>query len=217
MQISAEMRWFWNCPVAPEALAWFCSGPFSPGGGGKTLRRDVYLVDMDQDELGLKKRGANDGVEVKGLVAVLRDPIAVGSTLVYPQIWTKWLSHALTFESMPTQSVCKTRWLRKFSISGGKINEIPLGEDEKPLTGRLPDEGCNVELTDVFLERAGVRWMTIGFEAFGELSSVEGHLRRVIEHLVASKIPRLSAGRQFSYPAWLNGLDKLQVQITGDL
>ena len=54
MQVSAESRWFWS-GSAPERLEeWFCGKHPDgiPAGGGKE-RRDDYLRDLNQDELGI--------------------------------------------------------------------------------------------------------------------------------------------------------------------
>ena len=63
---SAELRWFFKGPPPAALDSWFRSGHIPPGGG--EIRRDEYLRDPKQQQLGVKKRGRNPGVEIKGLV-----------------------------------------------------------------------------------------------------------------------------------------------------
>jgi hypothetical protein len=79
-----------------------------------------------------------------------------------------------------------------------------LGVDETPVDGRaLPGLGCNVELTRVELRGEQV-WWTLGFEAFGELSSVERSLRNTLSIMAARQPPPLGTGELLNYPAWLS-------------
>jgi hypothetical protein len=202
MQVSAEIRWFWSakCPDAVET--WFRSGPVQPGGGN--AREDEYLHEPSQTEFGLKRRGEKLGVEAKGLVAVLPHPSDAVPFVGPIEIWCKWQSPTLTIRDLPTVRTRKVRWLRKFDTNGGEPTEILLGEDEAPQDQRpLPTFGCNVELTRVEL-RAEHVWWTLGFEAFGDLSSVEQSLRSTLSVVTARRPPSLGSGEFLSYPAWLS-------------
>ena len=60
MQVSAEVRWFWDVlNVPPNLDAWFVSGMghFPPGGGDEE-RSDEYVLDVRQAELGIKGSSA---------------------------------------------------------------------------------------------------------------------------------------------------------------
>ncbi len=200
MVVSAEVRWFWKDALPQGLDAWFRSGLFPPGGG--TPRRDEYLVDAAQPELGLKKRGATPGVEVKGLVAVRGTLAAPFSGHV--QIWSKWTSHALTIDHLPRIVVEKTRWLRKYDTSGPRVSEVPLDGDERPLQSpqRALARGCQFELVALRLADGGGAWWSLGFEAFGDLATIEESLQRTVAS-VAPSVPPLTDGRELSYPAWL--------------
>jgi hypothetical protein len=97
----------------------------------------------------------------------------------------------------------KRRWLRKFDTGGPTVTEIPLGADERPKAGGLPDDGCNVELTEVWLEDPARLWTTLGFEAFGSFDRVERSLGATLTQMSAVAMPRIGAGQALSYPAWL--------------
>ncbi len=207
MEVSAEIRWFWEGAGPPGLREWFRSEEShgcAAGGGG--LRVDAYLSDPKQEELGIKVRGSQKGVEVKGLVAVIgegcRDSPFVGPI----QIWTKWSSDALSLTDAPLILVSKRRWLRKLVTASPEVREIALDDREFPIDGnRSPDEGCNVEYTEISIERFG-QWVTLGFEAFGALNTVEATLRRTVAQLSLRQPPSLAHGRCLSYPAWLHGL-----------
>jgi hypothetical protein len=203
MQNSAEIRWFWPSPLLEGVESWFRSAPFAPGGGKPRL--DVYLVDPAQLELGIKKRGDKGGIEVKGLVGRFSSAFRIGTLVARGDLWTKWNSPALKLDGLMTQNANKIRWLRKFVVTDASVREIQLREDETPLNReeRLPEQGCNLELTKVSLIKGGPEWSTIGFESFGDYISVEAVLRRTLEHLAKAALPTFSAGEELSYPAWL--------------
>ncbi len=79
-----------------------------------------------------------------------------------------------------------------------------MAKDEAP-TGHRPlfQQGCNVELTRIELEQKQV-WRTLGFEAFGELSSIERNLRAALSVMTARRPPPFAPGDLLSYPAWLD-------------
>ena len=200
MIVSAEMRWFWPGECPDRFDAWFQAGSRPPGLGS---REDEYLYERGQTELGIKRRGEKPGIEIKGLVAVLprsRDPAPFAGAI---EIWCKWPS-AATLRNSPTVKMNKKRWLRKFDMSGAEPVEIPLLKDDAPADHRpFPQEGCNVELTRIALERGEV-WWTFGFEAFGDLSSVERNLHAALALMAERRPPPIAPGERLSYPAWLD-------------
>lgn len=199
MQVSAEVRWFWKGSLPAGLESWFRGGAVPPGGGG--LRIDEYLVAASQTELGIKKRGTNAGVEIKGLVdvrAALPAPFAARV-----EIWSKWTSPALTIDHAARVAVRKTRRVRKYDTAGSAVVECVLGEDEQPIGASPPVRGCQLDLVMLKADCADADWWTLGFEAFGPLDGVEDSLRRTARH-VASTIPPLDRGLALSYPAWLD-------------
>lgn len=204
MFVSAEIRWFWPDSPPPEFKQWFLSSaahPYAAGGGAWPPRRDVYLYDPEQTELGIKARGVKAGLEVKGLVTSLPDVVLDGPFRATAELWTKWDSKVLTLDRAPTVVTNKTRWLRKFDTTGPTPREVEVGPDEEPVRGGRPAVGCNVELTQ--LEVGGKTVWTFGFEAFGPVSSVGAQLRAVTSLLASRNPPALSDAKAASYPAWL--------------
>jgi hypothetical protein len=208
MQLSAEIRWFWKETAPPGFKDWFCDEQTNShkAGGGVKIRSDQYLRDTLQNELGIKLRGDKKGVEVKGLVAVISDQLAVGPFHGAIEIWTKWTTESLELPSASLVTTEKLRWLRKFDTSAQDPSEIPLGDDEQPLQPQpLPAMGCNVELTQVTVAGADV-WWTFGFESFGRLQDVQQSLRSIAFVLAARRPPEFTNGLGASYPAWLKDL-----------
>src|SRR5262249_16411582 len=160
----AELRWFWSGSLPAAVDAWFRDARFPPGGGRP--RTDQYLADRHQTELGVKKRGAKAGVEVKGLVGLRR---AVSVPLSGPvQIWSNGASEALAIDHLPRLTIEKTRWIRRYDASSPDIVEIELDDEERPRRSpdSLPDAGCHVEVVSLRVHEDSTPWASVGFEAF---------------------------------------------------
>ena len=222
MLLSAEIRWFWHSAPPGNLLDWFKSGAIHscPCGGDPRSRQDLYVVDTTQNELGIKVRGqknslsqSNDqaplirDVEVKGLVAVSWGVLTSGLLAGPVEFWCKWPFRQIDLGSSTRLSVEKTRWLRKFDTANPSPEEIPLGDDEKPLDEirrrSLPVLGCNIEMTEILLP-GGDRWWSFGLEAFGDLATLEDDVRAVASVLSRRGIPELCGGLQLNYPRWIN-------------
>ena len=205
MQVSAELRWFWPAQ-APEGLEdWFCksSTSYVAAGGGDEGRADIYLMEPSQEEVGIKRRGGKPGIEIKGLVAEIDEPVSTKTFDGRIQLWTKWSLGSDNFSLTRTIEVHKLRWLRKFDTSSRPPTEIPLDGAGIPIDdGRLPEQGCNVELTKVWLSDQRV-WWTFGFEAFGRLHSVEDSIRSTVQ-VMQDRKPTVAMGDLASYPRWLS-------------
>ncbi len=217
-QVSAEVRWFLDAANSTDAEAfdkWFRSGSLAPGGGKQ--REDVYALDPSTDELGVKSRGTNPGLEVKALVEPRFLTLEFGTRQATAQLWSKVTSNSLALPvgTTATCTMLKTRWLRKFDTATATAMEVKLGGDpfgEDPAQGRPPDLGCNVEWTLIEIPGKTARWWTFGFEAFafGQAGPVwsllENGLRNTLTALSASlpSVPSLgSVWREQSYPAWI--------------
>jgi hypothetical protein len=208
MQLSAEIRWFWQGIIPSSFEKWFHGFGGCPPGGGHT-RFDMYLDERGQRELGVKKRGTKPGIEVKGLIATLPMPVAIGPMRGHIELWSKWTTSELRLDGVSLLSISKTRWLRKYDTENSRVIEIELKEDEasKNDTIKLPENGCNLELTSLLVEPAREAWWTVGCEAFGpSLGVVEQNLRLVIHSIPAKDIPAVKGGVEASYPAWMSTL-----------
>ena len=202
MLASAEIRWFWrnNCPQ--QVHDWFFKTGLPPG--GSLPRIDRYLPQPNDAEIGVKERADTPGLEVKGLVAMRRDP-ALAAIASHLEIWCKWSCTIPGLKLTDEMTITKTRWLRKFDTSKPARVEIQLDSNEKPKSGySLPVQGCNVELTEVrMLGRSDV-WWTLGFEAFGDLDTVAINLTRVVLPEMSILAGTVSSGALLSYPGWLS-------------
>jgi hypothetical protein len=205
MLLSAEIRWFWKTAPPNNLREWFCESKAHsvPPGGGR-VRTDRYLWDPDQREMGIKRRGGEKGVEVKGLVMLAADvtlPIGFRGSV---EIWSKWTSHGLKLDAGSTIALKKRRWLRKFDTNSRVPQEIELDDYEQPARmDQLPKAGCNVELTQLRIPN-GDEWWTLGFEAFGAMQTLRQNLRSTAEILVKRKPPKFQSAVLANYPTWLS-------------
>jgi hypothetical protein len=185
MLVSAEVRWFWPDEPPNGLFDWFVGSSHHPSVAGDPSERvDEYLRDAKQTELGIKRRGGKDGVEVKGLVAVLHE---VGGEPPFRgriEMWSKWTSSALDLSGRPTVRITKKRWLRTVAAA--------------PSTTR----GCNVEITELRLS-TGERWWTFGFESFGGRTTVEDDLLAATRLMAEREPPPFPTTLAAAYPAWL--------------
>lgn len=203
---SAELRWFWRNDLPADVEAWFRTRAGEAPAGGGSARTDVYALEP-QPILGIKERGTQRGAEIKGLIRSGPN-VTVARLSGRIQIWGKWISHELRVDRGRTVTTRKTRWLRKFAMTSGKLAEVPLGPDERPKDGRpLPPDGCNLELTEVRTSVDDIVWWTLGFEAFGGLEHVQETLTTAMQALSSTDPPQLSGAVESSYPEWLQTLD----------
>jgi hypothetical protein len=205
MYISAEVRLFWK--GEPSGFGtWFRNETIHgcSAGGGSVSRRDVYLLDPKQNELGIKLRGSKNIVEVKGLVAVLDEALQIDTIAISPEIWSKWSSESVILDAAKSFVTVKTRWLRRFSTEATEPREIALGPDELPLREEQhPSMGCNVELTQI-TGSVSEEWWSLGFESFGSLETVATSLRQTVQVFLPRPARReISGCLTCSYPAWL--------------
>jgi hypothetical protein len=159
MQISAECRWFTDNRTVGESLKTWFLNPAIHGQSGRAddHRADCYLLDPGQKELGIKRRGSNSGVEIKGLVYVDHTPLRCGSLTACIERWAKWTSATLDLAAFRTVAIRKTRWLRTFDTSNGEAAEIQIDGNKQSATNQDPlTQGCNVEVTEI--EEASSTW-----------------------------------------------------------
>lgn len=100
-------------------------------------------------------------------------------------------------------AVSKHRWLRKFGINGGQVQEMTLNGQELPIDkDYLSAEGCDVEYTEISIDGSS-SWVTLGFEAFGTLDTIVANLHRVTAHFSRRHPPPFGKAWRASYPVWL--------------
>ncbi len=204
MLLSAEIRLFWFEQKPVELEAWFKEDHLHalPAGGAEE-RTDVYLYDPSQTELGVKTRGENAGVEVKGLVETLADTVEFNSSKIPIEIWSKWPSQTLAFDASDGVTLHKTRWLRKFDTAGSAPVEIASD-------AATSEKGCHVEWTIVSTPFGETCW-TLGFEAFGRFDNIVNSLRWVVRLMSTRKPPPAPGATATSYPAWIANIDRARL------
>ena len=242
---STEVRWFFPGVLGEgnALVGWFCRPLRNYGRKPEELlvlesddpakpRIDEYLVLPGTITAGPKLRGGKESsFEIKALAAPpaswrTRDGISgrVDS-------WTKWsFKHpTLTPVVDPLRQngqwirVAKDRWLRKINAENTKPEFVAADvkvyrpDHDDPALRRLPDSGCNVELTQIFLDndRRDPRkaWYSICLEAFApDLMQTPALLDAcaglVFEELGPPPGIELIERHSFSYPGWVQSLTK---------
>jgi hypothetical protein len=150
-----------------------------------------------QSTLGIKRRGGQDGLEIKGFVAQGKLRLGLAGCECLVGLWAKWPTSALGLGDATLTRVQKRRWMRKFQISAGAVCECTR-------TGGQRASGCDAELT--LIEVGCSSWWTFGFEAFGELERVENDLAATVAFLAGRHPPMLPPGEAGSYRSWLAAL-----------
>ena len=191
MRLTAEIRWFW----AARPLPLFRSGSPARGRTGRrwlTARRaPMSICATTPTALGIKKRGGQAGVEIKGLIAPGKTILEHAGCSAPVELWAKWPSRTLKIDGAALIRVQKRRWMRKFRVSAGHVVEC-TGSD------RTRKSGCDAELT--LIEVEGAAWWTFGFEAFGELERVEDDLAATVA-VLAGRNPPAAPWRSQLVPA----------------
>jgi len=201
MFTTAEVRWFFEGPVPDEIEQWFCRNNLALKAAP---REDHYLLCPPVLGLGLKLREGR--LEVKPLIKTLGVRSFTADIAGTLQVWQKetYGEPAVTeFERLRTSAphlwiaVRKERTLRRFSLDGASIVEVPA--DRVFLR-----DGCNAELTTITV--GGSAYWSFNFEAYGNPSRVEDILQRAAIHVLKDeRRPPYSfpAQHSSSYPEWL--------------
>ena len=199
MFISAEIRWFWRNEPAPGLRGWFMNSGFhNSQPGGVSERTDEYLQNRGETELGIKIRGGDEGVDIKGLVEVKKNGLSSEPFTGPIEIWTKWRCEYIKLELKNTIAVEKERWMRMFDTTSADPMEINLEGKQ------LPSRGCGIEMTRLSVKNE--TWWTFGFEAFGTLDTIEKDLHSVASLLASQNPPPLGDAVIHSYPSFLNSI-----------
>jgi hypothetical protein len=200
---TVEVRWFCRGTIPVGVRAWFQRGEGEPEAAPS--RVDHYLRLTDGGGLGIKVReGRLELKQRQGQQGVLRLHQHVTGRAEH---WRKWSfalagsGSALDRMLVPPQAwigVAKARLLRRYLVTG-EDRIVPTS------TGEYPERACDWELTQVRVR--GLAWWTVGFEAFGQESTLPETLRLVAGQVLAAREPpRLQILDSFGYPEWLRML-----------
>src|SRR6266566_7370505 len=217
MQPTVEVRWFYEGGIPETSSQRFRSGESPQNKGTIEERKDLYLYLPGVDSLGIKLRGTNkrrendaDQLEIK------RRQLEGGVVTFIPGVtgrmerWMKWvflgesvdpqLSSILTTKDEAWFSVSKVRYLRKYKVTSDKrVLALPLNE--------WPDNGCNVELTEL-IAPGGQVWWTLGLESFGEAdATIEDNLWLSANNFFTETgLGMFEEKDSYGYPKWLDVL-----------
>ncbi len=197
---SMEVKWFREGAIPPTVWEWFQQRDGQPE--TQPCRVDYYLRVTDRDSLGIKLREGR--IEIKQRhrqYGVVRFDGRVAGLV---EQWHKWGFELTSVGSDPASilgvsrswiGVKKERRLYRYRVtSDQKVVAVPA-------TG-YPVQGCQLELTRIGVEER--TWWSLGFEAFGDVSTIEESLFVVARQvLAAGEPPALEAKESYGYPKWL--------------
>lgn len=194
VDLTTEIRWFFDGPPPVELLAWFTGS----GSGLIEDRCDTYRLD-GQVDTGVKRR-SRATLELKRRLGP-PEPFATVGLAGQLEVWKRWSPAAglvqLT-DSTLWADVDKTVIKRRFDATG---QEVALSERSRPMTG----DGCDAEIATISVnaERA---W-TFALAAFG---NAERHRHLLVSTWNALAVGRpevlalgLLSHRSCGYPEWL--------------
>jgi hypothetical protein len=206
MFTTAEVRWFFEGPVPDKIEQWVCRSSLA---FKAAPREDHYLLFPAALGLGLKLREGR--LEVKSLIKTLGVRSFTTDVAGIVQVWKKEAygePAVKEFERLQTSAphlwiaVRKDRTLRKFSLEGATIVEVPA--DRVVLR-----DGCNAEVTKLTVD--GSAYWSFNFEAYGNPSRVVDYLQRAALHVLKDDCRPpypFPAEKSCSYPEWLWRLAK---------
>lgn len=237
---STEVRWFFRGRLSTDhsLVKWFTKPLRDHAHDSESLwvfegedvtqpRIDTYLVLKGAQTVGAKLRGGNEtSLEIKAQAASPIDFHIHDSVIGRTDSWVKWsfkhlaLNDALT----PMQQtglwtrIAKDRWLRKISADAQKptfvVADAKAYKNNESL-GKLPEYGCNVELTQLYVdnnrENMAHSWYTICLEAFGpdltRTPEVLGSCASLaFRELGVPPDLELEESKSLNYPEWIRRL-----------
>ena len=242
---SSEVRWFFPGVIGTDhgLLTWFKKPLTGYGRNPEELwvleaddpanpRVDEYLVLPGTTTVGTKLRGGDKdtGLDVKAQAAAPASWRIDDRLRGRVDSWTKWsFKHAtLTPALEPMRQggkwirIGKDRWLRKISADGAKpafvVPNAKAYKKDNPDAAlrRLPDSGCNFELTQIFVDNnrqdPKKAWFTICFEAFApEMARTRTVLdscaRLALDELGLPPDADLDERTSLSYTGWFGTLE----------
>jgi len=217
---SAEIRWILDGEAPTAVKVWFEKDKLCDK---EETRIDYYLKFPGYEFVGIKLRKYPEGgqnLEFKPIIRTIQNAQLPDGITGRAEEWEKWsikdraaeqYAQMLDGKKDAWLAVRKDRWLRKYSAD----NLITKKVNPKD----RPDNGCNVELTELqfgtigeITEKNGRPFWTIGFEAFNDKNRVQKILEDVLKQEVeAEDHPKglcqyLIIANSTSYPKWFQKL-----------
>lgn len=234
---STEVRWFFQGRLSENdpLISWFTKplGGYErkpedlwmfEGEDATNPRVDAYLLFDSLQTVGAKLRGGEKetSLEIKAQ-ATAPAPFHLEERINgRVDSWVKWSfkHNALNNALDPIRQtgrwirIAKDRWLRKINADGPAPRFVVADAKAyktNPALGKLPDHGCNFELTQLYVyndrQNSEKAWYTICLEAFGPGLSGTPQVLNACAKLAFKELGlppglKLSESNSLSYPAW---------------
>ncbi len=195
VDLTTEVRWFFDGRLPPDVLSWFTDGIV----GLLEERCDRYRLD-EQVDIGVKRR-AQTKLELK---LRLRPPELfilgryVEGSLETWQRWSPADGRIYLTDNTIWVDIAKRVIKRRFDVDG---REVPLSEANRAMTG----DGCDIEVATV--EVNGQSAWTFAFAAFGHVDNHRQLLETAWDAVVSGRPRpdrlRLDYVNSCGYPEWM--------------
>jgi hypothetical protein len=185
MLTTIELRWFYRGTLPLKIQDWFSTDALDAPLEKPEEREDFYLQIPDCESLGIKLR--QDRLEIKWRQAEL-GVLQFGKNLAgKAEKWVKFTFEGSAAANLITGDIeLKPHW---------------VSVKKKRLQRKYP--GCNVELTELFLQ--GNTWWSLAFEAFGEEVSLMANLQAAAKLVFETNCGlKLQIQDSYAYPQWLS-------------
>jgi len=205
MYPTAEVRWFYPGKIPKKVLTGYIQAGREP-----TLfptRTDHYLTTSGRDDLGIKLR--EGFLEIKqrsdfyGIHQFNQDVSGAIESwqkvrVKLSQIDSELAAHGFFSDGDNWIAVRKRRWLRRCQVMEiREIVEVPMSIDRA--------NGCEWELSQIYIGESENPWWSIAFEAFGDPTVLVNNLLIVVkEAFIGIGSKPFHPKDSFSYPSLLN-------------
>ncbi|GFM30721.1 hypothetical protein [Novosphingobium sp. PY1] len=197
MQISAELRWFWEDRCPERVFAWFQDRSPNPFGEAE-VRVDLYYHRSGNTQIGCKLRDAqaksSDIVELKALIA-RTDEDSI-------ELWAKWIwQPPIGVLGVPVR---KERWLQSCIAPVRRRTHqfVRHVERDSKSSSRTDATERQIELTRVSVGQVERAWWTLGFEVSGTVDSARAGLSEMLQ----TDLPPMEGALRLNYPEFLEML-----------
>ena len=173
---SAEVRWFFDGDIPQTVGEWFKASKLRAAAEKRT---DTYLIYPIATSCGVKFR--ENKFEIKVLAQDIGVKKLAPNVVGVVEIWEKWSTKGkaigqfrqeVTGDAAIWLDVKKKRVTRKYSVDGASIKEVDASSRDG-----VGDNGCNVELTTVKIDKD--TYWSLAFDSFGE-----GEVDNLVDNLV---------------------------------
>lgn len=204
MNVTTEVRWFYQGKVPAQVHRWFHDQPLAPT--PLETREDLYLCLPDTVTLGVKLR--QGAIELKKRVDDRGMQSLSAQVVGHVETWIKWSFAIDEQQSGNLEQVPDGEWVTVQKSRQQRLYHVDAAQTIRAIASSVQvEQGCYLELAEISIHDQP--WFSLGFEAFGQPDRTVRNLALVSHYLTTSpNFPPFQAENSLSYPAWLAVIKK---------